>query len=43
MLQPKLSFSPFAEDVLGDGKTAQVEDNTRHPNMQKENKQNPPV
>ena len=33
----------FAEDVLGDGKTAQVKDNTRHPDMQKENKQNPSV
>ena len=31
----------FADDVLGDGETAQVEDNTRHPDVQEENEQIP--
>ena len=33
----------FADDVPGDGGEAQVEDNTRHPDVQEENKQNTPV
>ena len=33
----------FAEDVPGDGKTAQVEVNTCHPDMQEENEQNPQI
>ena len=33
----------FVEDVPGDGETAQVEVNTRHPDVQEENEQNPPV
>ena len=33
----------FADDVPGDGGGAQVEDNTRHPDVQEENKQNTPV
>ena len=33
----------FADDVPGDGGEAQVEDNTRHHDVQEENKQNTPV
>ena len=33
----------FADDVPGDGGGAQVEDNTRHPDVQEENEQNTPV
>ena len=45
-VQPTASESMdelFAEDVPSDGETIQVEDNTRHPNMQEENEQDPPV
>ena len=33
----------FAKDVPGNRETAQVKDNTRHPDVQEENKQNPLV
>ena len=45
-VQPVLSESTdelFVDDVPGDGEIAHVKDNTRHPNVQKENEQNSPV
>ena len=45
-VQPILSKNTdelFTDDVPSDGKTTQVEDNTRYPDMQDENEQNSPV
>ena len=45
-IQPATSESTdelFVEDVPSDSETIQAEDNTRHPNVQEENEQDPPV
>ena len=45
-VQPATSESTdelFVEDVPSDRETIQAEDNTRHPNVQEENEQDPPV